>query len=48
MHDLIPLDPALPGALIAAEIDATTALREAEKALATRAAYGAISPPGAL
>ncbi len=39
MHDLIPLGPALPGALTAAEIDATMAYAEAEKALATRAAY---------
>ena len=39
MHDLIPLGPALPGALSTAEIDATMAYAEAEKALATRAAY---------
>ena len=39
MHDLIPLDLALPGALTTAEIDATMAYAEAEKALATRAAY---------
>jgi integrase len=39
LHDLIPLGPALPGALITAEIDATMAYAEAEKALATRAAY---------
>ena len=41
MHDLIPLDPALPalGALTTAEIDATMAYAEAEKALATRQAY---------
>ena len=39
MHDLIPLGPALPGALTTAEIDATMAYAEAEKALATRAAY---------
>jgi site-specific recombinase XerD len=39
MHDLIPLAPALPGALSTAEIDATMAYAEAEKALATRAAY---------
>ena len=41
MHDLIPLDPALPalGMLTAAEIDATMAYAEAEKALATRRAY---------
>ena len=39
MHDLIPLGPALPGALTTAEIDATMAYAEAEKALATRQAY---------
>jgi site-specific recombinase XerD len=39
MHDLIPLGPALPGALTVAEIDATMAYAEAEKALATREAY---------
>jgi hypothetical protein len=39
MHDLIPLDAALPGALTVAEIDATMSYAEAEKALATRAAY---------
>jgi hypothetical protein len=41
LHDLIPLDPALPalGALTTAEIDATMAYAEAEKALATREAY---------
>jgi site-specific recombinase XerD len=39
VHDLIPLTPALPGALTTAEIDATMAYAEAEKALATRAAY---------
>ena len=39
MHDLIALGPALPGALTTAEIDATMAYAEAEKALATRAAY---------
>jgi integrase len=39
MHDLIPLGPALPGVLTTAEIDATMACAEAEKALATRAAY---------
>jgi site-specific recombinase XerD len=39
MHDLIPLGPALPGALTIAEIDATMAYAEAEKALATRRAY---------
>jgi integrase len=39
MHDLIPLGPALPGALTTAEIDATMVYAEAEKALATRQAY---------
>jgi integrase len=39
MHDLIPLGPALPGSLTTAEIDATMAYAEAEKALATRTAY---------
>ena len=41
MHDLIPLDPALPAAavLTEAEINATMAYAEAEKAVATRAAY---------
>jgi hypothetical protein len=39
MHDLIPLGPALPGSLTTAEIDATMGYAEAEKALATRAAY---------
>ena len=39
MHDLIPPGPALPGVLTVAEIDATMAYGEAEKALATRAAY---------
>jgi len=41
LHDLIPLDSALPtlGALTTAEIDATMAYAEAEKALATREAY---------
>jgi hypothetical protein len=52
MHDLIPLGTALPGALTTAEIDATMAYAEAEKALATREAYarptGGTSPPGAL
>ena len=50
MHDLIPLGPALPGALTTAEIDATMAYAEAEKALATREVMrptGATSPPGA-
>jgi site-specific recombinase XerD len=36
---LIPLDAVLPGALTVAEIDATMAYAEAEKAQATRAAY---------
>jgi hypothetical protein len=39
LHDLIPLDLALPGTLTTAEIDATIAYAEAEKALATREAY---------
>jgi site-specific recombinase XerD len=39
LHDLIPLGPALPGNLTVAEIDATMAYAEAEKALATRQAY---------
>jgi len=39
MHDLIPLGPALPGGLTAAEIDATMTYAEAEKSAATRAAY---------
>jgi hypothetical protein len=39
MHDLIPLDLALPGALTTAEIDATMGYAAAEKALATREAY---------
>ena len=39
MNALIPLDPLPPGALTLAEIDATMAYAEAEKAPATRAAY---------
>jgi site-specific recombinase XerD len=39
MHDLIPFGPTLPGTLTVAEIDATMAYAEAEKAQATRAAY---------
>ena len=39
LHDLIPLGTTLPGALTTAEIDATMAYAEAEKALATREAY---------
>ena len=39
MHDLIPLGTTLPRALTAAEIGATMAYAEAEKALATREAY---------
>jgi site-specific recombinase XerD len=39
MHDLTLIDPALPGALTTAEIDATMTYAEAEKAPATRAAY---------
>ena len=43
MHDLIPLDPALPalGALTTAEIDPAMGYAEAEKAIATRRAYAA-------
>jgi integrase len=41
MHDLIVLDPAVPGVLTRAEIDATMAYAEAEKAPATREAYAA-------
>ena len=36
MHDLIPLGLALPSTLTVAEIDATMAYAEAEKAAATR------------
>ena len=43
MHDLIPLDPAPAGSLTTAEIDATMAYAEAEKALATRAAYARLA-----
>jgi integrase len=39
LHDLIPLGPALPGALTTAEIDATMAYAQAEKSAATRACY---------
>ena len=41
MHDLIPLDPALPalGELTEAEVEATMAYAQAEKAQATRRAY---------
>jgi site-specific recombinase XerD len=39
LHDLITIDAILPGALSTAEIDATMAYAEAEKAAATRAAY---------
>ena len=46
MHDLIPLGTALPGALTTAEIDATMAYAEAEKALATREAYASRSRRG--
>jgi hypothetical protein len=41
MNALIPLGPALPGAITTAEIDATMRFAEAEKALATRAPYAA-------
>ena len=46
MHDLIPLGAALPGALTVAEIDATMAYAEAEKAPATREVYR--RPPKAI
>ena len=39
LHDLITIDAIPPGALTTAEIDATMAYAEAEKAEATRAAY---------
>jgi hypothetical protein len=39
MHNLIPSARRCPGAFTTAEIDATTAYAEAQKALATRAAY---------
>jgi hypothetical protein len=39
LHDLIPLSTTLPGALAVAEIDATMAYAEAEKAPTTREAY---------
>jgi site-specific recombinase XerD len=39
MHDLIVLDPPLPGALTTAEIDATMAYAAAEKSAATHRAY---------
>jgi hypothetical protein len=39
MHDLIPVDALPPGALTIAEIDATMAYAEAEKAAATRRCY---------
>jgi hypothetical protein len=38
LHDLITIDAIRPGALSTAEIDATMAYAEAEKAEATRAA----------
>jgi hypothetical protein len=44
VHDLIPLGTTLPGELTTAEIDATMAYAEAEKALATRAAYASDWP----
>jgi hypothetical protein len=44
LHDLIPIDAVLPGALTTAEIDATMAYAEAEKALATRQAYASDWP----
>jgi site-specific recombinase XerD len=39
VHDLIPLDLALPGALTTAEIDSAMRFAEAEKSAATREAY---------
>jgi len=41
LHDLIPLDPAMPalGMLSEAEVDATMAYAQAEKATSTREAY---------
>jgi hypothetical protein len=39
LHDLITIDALPPGTLTVAEIGATMAYAEAEKALATRAAY---------
>ena len=51
MNALITIDALPPGALTTAEIDATMAYAEAEKALATRQAYASdwrtTSPPGA-
>ena len=41
MHDLIPLGPALPGALTTAQIEAAMAYAEAEKSEATRKADSA-------
>jgi integrase len=41
LHDLITIDAIPPGALSTAEIDATMAYAEAEKAAATRTAYAA-------
>jgi hypothetical protein len=48
MHDLTQLDPAPAGVLMAAEIDATMAYAEAEKAPATRAAAGLLPASAAL
>jgi hypothetical protein len=53
MNALITIDAIPPGALTTAEIDATMAYAEAEKAPATRTAYGpprtgGTSPRGAL
>jgi hypothetical protein len=47
VHDLIPLDPALPalGMLTEAEVDATMAYAAAEKAASTREAYASAPRP---
>jgi hypothetical protein len=41
MHELIAIEPALAGGPTAAEIDATMAYAEAEKAASTRETYAA-------
>ena len=41
MHDLIPIDALPPGALTTAEVEATMAYAEAEKAASARLAYAA-------
>jgi hypothetical protein len=43
LHDLIPLGPLLPDAPTAAEMDATMAYVEAEKALLGPATSGAVN-----